>query len=594
MRGGNPFPQMGVLAGFSLALVLEFPVLSWAQDVSKPQSPIIRSLTQKSQPAAPLPISAPPVGDQTNTAASVESTAEPSTDLDHSPSGFLLGPNFGRDWEPSNWTKVPSIPVLPRAGWFIIPPTGPGYYSLKDWITGDYRDNPPKYPYPPTSIDPYTFYDADYRFLDDPNNTQFDWSDFYKRIHMGDNWMLSIGGEERVRYQHEEGGYLRLFNGDNDYTLLRSRVYMDLWYQDMFRVYAEFYDARVNGQDLPPNPTDVNHSDFLNLFAELKIFELADHPAYLRVGRQELLLGSQRLISPLDWANTRRTFQGVRGYWHGECWDVDAFWVHPVVVNPTNFDSPDYGREFMGVWTTYRPKKGTSVDAYFLHLDNSRPANSLPLGGRGGALGGYSVNTIGSRFTGDQNHFLWDFEGMYQFGEWVNEGDAAGAVTTSVGYQFADVLMDPQFWLAWDYASGTFDPARAAQHGTFNQLFPFGHYYFGFLDLVGRQNISDLNMQFDFFPAKWIVTVLQYHMFRLDSAKDALYNAGGTAIRRDPTGRAGTDVGDEIDLVTNFHLSQHQDILLGYSKLFAGQFIQHSTGPKGSPEFFYAQYCFKW
>jgi hypothetical protein len=83
-------------------------------------------------------------------------------------------------------------------------------------------------------------------------------------------------------------------------------------------------------------------------------------------------------------------------------------------------------------------------------------------------------------------------------------------------------------------------------------------------------------------------------MFRLDSATDALYNASGTAIRRDPTGRAGTDVGDEIDLVTNFHLSQHQDILLGYSKLFAGQFIQHTAGPKGSPEFFYAQYCFKW
>ncbi len=183
---------------------------------------------------------------------------------------------------------------------------------------------------------------------------------------------------------------------------------------------------------------------------------------------------------------------------------------------------------------------------------------------------------------------------MYQFGEWVNEGDAAGAVTTALGYQFADVPMDPQFWLAWDYASGTFDPATAAQHGTFNQLFPFGHYYFGFLDLVGRQNISDLNMQLDFYPTKWIVTMMQYHMFRLDSARDALYNSGGTAIRRDPTGRAGTDVGDEIDLITNFHLSQHQDILLGYSKLFAGQFIQHTAGPKGSPEFFYAQYCFKW
>jgi hypothetical protein len=87
--------------------------------------------------------------------------------------------------------------------------------------------------------------------------------------------------------------------------------------------------------------------------------------------------------------------------------------------------------------------------------------------------------------------------------------------------------------------------------------------------------------------------MVQYHMFRLDAARDGLYNAGGTVLRRDPTGRAGTDVGDELDFITNLHLSQHQDILLGYSKFFAGNFIR-ATGASLSPDFFYAQYCFKW
>jgi hypothetical protein len=36
------------------------------------------------------------------------------------------------------------------------------------------------------------------------------------------------------------------------------------------------------------------------------------------VGRQELLYGAQRLISPLDWANTRRTFEGGKLIWQGE------------------------------------------------------------------------------------------------------------------------------------------------------------------------------------------------------------------------------------------------------------------------------------
>src|SRR5712692_7363695 len=100
-------------------------------------------------------------------------------------------------------------------------------------------------------------------------------------------------------------------------------------------------------------------------------------------------------------------------------------------------------------------------------------------------------------------------------------------------------------------------------------------------------------MQLALYQTNCIVATFQYHIFRLDASRDALYNAGGTAIRKDPTGKAGTDVGDEIDLTTNFHLSQHQDILLGYSKLFSGSFIKR-TGPGVSPEFFYAQYCFKW
>jgi hypothetical protein len=558
-----------------LCLILYFSVCQFclAQTPSKTQARDVIVITQDDAKTVPSTSSKP--GDEGKNAAPSETEKEAAA---------------GEDSDPSPWSKVPPITPMQRPGWFLVPPSGPGYYSLKDWILDDYRDKPPKYPYPPTSIIPFSYFDVDYRYLDDPNNTQFDWSDFYKRIHIGDNWLLSIGGEERVRYQHEESGYLRLFTGDNDYTLLRSRLYTDLWFRDIFRVFAEFYDARVSGQDLPPNPIDVNHSDFLNLFGELKLWEFNDHGLYARVGRQEMIYGSQRLISPLDWANTRRTFQGAKAYWHGENLDLDAFWVQPVVVNPTHFDSPDHNRQFLGEWTTYRPTKEQAIDFYYLYLDDVRPINV----GQFGKAAGERTSTIGARYYGDyEKRFLWDFEGMYQFGHWSNQEISAGAYTTGLGYAFADAPMDPQFWIYYDFASGDHNGGRSSEHGTFNQLFPFGHYYFGYLDLVGRQNISDLNLQFTFYPEKWIMTLIQYHVLRLDAARDALYNAGGTAIRRDPTGRAGTDVGDEIDFATNFHLSQHQDIFLGYSKLFSGAFIKH-TGPGASPEFFYAQYCFKW
>ncbi len=43
-------------------------------------------------------------------------------------------------------------------------------------------------------------------------------------------------------------------------------------------------------------------------------------------------------------------------------------------------------------------------------------------------------------------------------------------------------------------------PAGIDMDRTFQQLFPFGHFYLGYLDLVGRQNIRDLNFQLSMHP----------------------------------------------------------------------------------------------
>src|SRR4051794_35225574 len=31
------------------------------------------------------------------------------------------------------WKRVPVVQPTPRTGWFLIPPTGPGYYSFQNW-----------------------------------------------------------------------------------------------------------------------------------------------------------------------------------------------------------------------------------------------------------------------------------------------------------------------------------------------------------------------------------------------------------------------------------------------------------------------------
>jgi len=500
----------------------------------------------------------------------------------------VAGPAYDGQAQPSKsfWARVPPPVAFPRLGDFVVLPSGPGYYSLLDLVTGNYRDKPPIYPLPPFGLDVMPFYDNNFRYLDNPDNTQVDLFDPIKRLHLGDNWLLSIGGEERVRFAHEWDS--RLTGKVNNFELFRSRVYGDLWFQDRFRLFVEYIDAQTHDQNLAPLATDVNKSDLLNLFIDVKLIDLCEHPVYARGGRQELYYGSQRLISQTEWPNALRTFDGAKIFYRGDKLDVDGFWTRPVVIDPSRFDSENDKAQFAGLWSTYRPAKGQAIDLYYLYLENNTPLTKALLPGRGG----FDVNTMGGRYAGDYKWLLWDFEGMYQFGEHANQSTSAGAATTGLGVHFADLPMNPHFWALFDYASGSDNPGKG-DYGTFNQLYPNGHAYFGWTDLVGRQNIEDLNFQVNVYPTKWINTGVMYHILRLDSAKDALYNAAGAVERVDPTGKAGTDVGDILTIYTNFHLGMHSDILVQYSHLYAGTFIK-DTGSPLSPDFFYVQYTFRW
>jgi hypothetical protein len=375
-------------------------------------------------------------------------------------------------------------------------------------------------------------------------------------------------------------------------------VYGDLWYRDDFRIFAEYIGAWSSWQDLAPLPIDQQKSGIQNLFADVKVAELGGDPVYVRGGRQELLFGSQRLISTLDWANTRRTFQGVRAFEHTEKWDFDLFWVQPVIPNTNRpsaasdankFDAVDYHQNFVGAWGTYRPKAGQVADLYYLMLDDTNSYSQLNI-----PRGNFTRHTVGGRYAGNEGNFLFDTESAIQFGSQNARSVVAAMATHGVGWNFKDAPWNPTVWAYYDYASGG-GPQNGTSH-TFNQLFPFGHYYFGWIDQVGRQNIQDLNFHLYLYPATWLTTWVQFHSFWLANRSDALYNAAGNAIRFDPTGRSGNHVGEELDFVYNFHLSKHADILTGYSYLWGGNYMKNTAGTTGGVNsgLYYLQFSYKW
>ena len=146
--------------------------------------------------------------------------------------------------------------------------------------------------------------------------------------------------------------------------------------------------------------------------------------------------------------------------------------------------------------------------------------------------------------------------------------------------------MAPWGTVGFDYASGDDDPADS-DIGTFDQLFPLGHAFNGYIDIIGRQNIIDLHGTIGFWPIVKKVSVKgDYHLFRLAEDTDALYNAGGGVVRSG--GVNEDDVGSEFDLTVTYTFDRHTTFWLGYSHFFAGDFIE-VTGSSSDIDFVYLQ-----
>ena len=504
--------------------------------------------------------------------------------------GGAVPPSGTPDAKKFHGHRYPIQPFAPP-GASPVPPTDAGYYTLAALVKGEEQAKPPRWPYPRGGPFPMPFNEVDFSYLDAIPMADRDIAERLHRVPVGDHWLFSTGGEIRLRNNDETN--TRLTGRDDIYGLLRNRVYTDVWYEDTFRLYSEFLYGDSVWQDVAPYPRDVNRGDIQQLFVDVKLGEIDKNPIYFRGGRQELLYGSQRLVSTNDWGNARNRFDGVKAFYRSPKLDVDAFVTRPTITKGADLDTWDTRQTFSGLWATYRPKKGTIVDAYYLNLDNNN--TNVARGQR--RSGGFNVSTFGGRYYARHDSgLLTDFEGMLQFGHYADQSVLAQAFHGYLGWYFKDVWATPTVWAGYDYASGDPDPNNTGQRRTFNQLFQFGHYYYGFTDVNGGQNMRDYNIQAYAYPAHWITLGTQFHVFRLDSNKDALYGQAGQVVRQDRTGRAGNDVGTELDILANFHLTDRQDIFFNYHHLYTGSFIR-STGPgvRGVPlDYTYLQYSLRW
>ena len=162
-------------------------------------------------------------------------------------------------------------------------------------------------------------------------------------------------------------------------------------------------------------------------------------------------------------------------------------------------------------------------------------------------------------------------------------------VSLNGGYMF-DARLKPSLFVTMDFASGDGEPGGKV--GTFNQLYPTNHTYFGTVDYVGRQNILSPSGGVTLRPAPRLSVAVTQFLFWRASVHDAFYNNSG-GVMRAGTGTTARYIGAESDLLATYQFDRHVLGYASYNHFFPGDFIRQ-TGPARGSDYVYAalQYTF--
>ena len=379
---------------------------------------------------------------------------------------------------------------------------------------------------------------------------------------------LRVRGEFRERMEGFDG--LGFDDTREDlYWLSRFRINASVTPSKTLSFQVQVQDARVGDKTVGPTGSPFRAPfDLRMAFSDIGA---AAGPVTLRVGRQELAFGDQRLVGHVSWLNAARTFDGARITLRTKAMQVDAFGASVVRILADEFDKSGAGNRFAGAYVT-APKlvPSGSVEPYvFWRRD-------VNLRGETGLVADLAQTTMGLRFTGKMPARLdYNIEMALQRGSLGTDDVSAWAGHWQLR-ETLPVAMGPKLTAEYNYASGDADPTDGVR-GTFDQLYPTPHDKYGLADQVGWRNIHHARAGFELTPVKGLPVSTNYHSWWLADTHDGLYSAGGALLARVAGGAANRHVGQELDVQVSRSLFPQLQVAAGYAHIFTGAFLEEAT-----------------
>jgi hypothetical protein len=268
-------------------------------------------------------------------------------------------------------------------------------------------------------------------------------------------------------------------------------------------------DARAFAKE-PALPPFQNTWDIRQSYIELGDSE--NKPFGLSAGRQELLLGEQRLVGNALWTNTEHVFDAIRGTIRGTAgqagYRIDAFAAS--VVNPAT-GARDHHRQGDNLHGLYggieRLVPEATIEPYIMW--RLQPG----VGNEHGVIAHLNEKIAGVHVTGKLPlGFDYGTEMVREFGSLGADRIRSWAGHWVVGRTAASVPFTPGVFAEFNYASGDRN-SKDGTRGTFDQLYPSGHDLYGVADQAGWRNIKDTRAGIGVKPRGNVTASFEYNNF---------------------------------------------------------------------------------
>jgi hypothetical protein len=416
-------------------------------------------------------------------------------------------------------------------------------------------------------------FNEDFSYLRDPGRSDDFWDPVkYIPSRNDPDVYMSFGGEVRERYVYQADPNFGFRGLDtDDYLLHRVLLHTDLHLGEHFRAFVQFGSHLQAGKQDAVSPLEENRFDLQQGFVDFSFDLDPSIHATLRVGRQELAFGSQRLVSVRDAPNVRRSFDGFRATLRVSDASIDAFVTRPVAPEHGIFDDEnDEAQAFWGAYATLPVEAipGFNADLYYLGFE--RDSGTFNQG-----TAREQRHSIGTRLWGVAGAWDYNVELVGQLGEFGDADIRAWTVASDTGFTFRKLPFQPRLGLHADIASGDGDPNDGTL-GTFNALFPKLNYLTE-AALVAPANIIDLFPTVTFALTDRLKATVGSDFLWRESKDDAFYTTPLNAVPGTSTSD-GRYIGNQFDLELDWQIDRHIRLNAYYVHFFAGETLRDAGG----------------